>query len=66
MNPQAPTTKNLTKLHKKDPLIRPLMNYIQTPTYKVSKLITQILNNKIYFIYKYAIVNRKVKIFFFN
>jgi len=41
MNPLAPTIKGLIKLHKPDHPIRPIVNWRNTPVYKLAKLFTQ-------------------------
>lgn len=37
MNPQAPSFKGLPKLHKEGLPIRPLVNFISAPSYKLTK-----------------------------
>jgi len=59
MNPTAPTLKGLIKLHKQDKPIRPLINFIGAPTYKISKLLTKYLNENYNFEQKYNIKNSK-------
>jgi hypothetical protein len=40
LNPSAPTIKGLIKLHKPDQPIRPVVNWRDTPAYKLSQLLT--------------------------
>jgi len=41
MNPFAPSSKGLIKIHKPDQLIRPVANWRNAPAYKLSKLFTE-------------------------
>ena len=43
-NPQPPTLKAQIKIHKPDNPIRPVVNNINSPTYKISKLLAKKLN----------------------
>ena len=45
-NPSPPVMKALPKIHKQNIPIRPVINCINSPNYKVSKLITKILKEK--------------------
>jgi hypothetical protein len=41
MQPSAPSVKGLIKIHKSDQPIRPVVNWRNTPAYKLSKLFTE-------------------------
>jgi hypothetical protein len=41
MNPPAPSIKGLIKIHKPDQPIRPVINWRNAPTYRLSKLFTE-------------------------
>ena len=43
MNPVAPKLKGLVKLHKADRPMRPLVNCIQSPCYKIAKFVATFL-----------------------
>jgi hypothetical protein len=43
-DPQPPTLKAQIKIHKPDNPIRPVVNNINSPTYKISKLLAKKLN----------------------
>jgi len=45
MNPSAPSIKGLIKLHKPDQPIRPVVNWRNTPAYRLSRLFTDKINH---------------------
>ena len=45
MNPSAPSIKGLIKLHKPDQPIQPVVNWRNTPAYRLSKLFTDKINH---------------------
>jgi hypothetical protein len=45
MNSSAPTIKGLIKLHKRDQLIRPVVNWRKAPAYKLAQLFTKIVGH---------------------
>jgi len=56
-NPIAPKLNTLIKLHKTDKPIRPLINSKTAPNYKIGKIITKILKEKLQLENKYNIKN---------
>lgn len=54
MNPSAPVLYDLSKIHKSDISIRPVVSYIKAPSYKICKTInlklSQILNFQLKYI----------------
>ncbi len=56
-NPIAPKLNTLIKLHKIDKPIRPLINSKTAPNYKIGKIITKILKEKLQLENKYNIKN---------
>jgi hypothetical protein len=47
MNPAAPTIRGLIKIHKPNAPIRPIVNWMQAPTYKIAKLLIKKLTQYI-------------------
>jgi hypothetical protein len=47
MNPDTPTLRGLMKIHKADVPIRPVVNYINAPAYKLAKFFTKVLQSHI-------------------
>jgi hypothetical protein len=45
MNPSAPSIKGLTKLHKPDQLIQPVVNWRNAPAYELTRLFTDKSNH---------------------
>ena len=56
-NPKQPKLNSLIKIHKKELPIRPLINSKTAPNYKLAKLITKELTNKLNLKYKHNIKN---------
>lgn len=46
-NPSAPCLKGLPKIHKTNMPIRPLVNFISSPTYNISKRLEYIIKNQV-------------------
>ena len=57
MNPIAPKLKGLVKLHKEARPMRPLVNYIQSPCYKIAKIAAEFLKENFQFNTRYNIWN---------
>jgi len=55
--PQPPTLKAQIKLHKPDNPIRPVINNINTPTYKITKHLIEIINRHIHLSNHYNVKN---------
>ena len=55
MNPQPPILYGLPKLHKTNYPLRPVVSYINTPTYKICKYLNDLLKNMV--ISKFSIKN---------
>ena len=49
MTPIAPKLKELEKLHKEARLMRPLVNRIQSPCYKIAKIVAEFLKKNFRF-----------------
>jgi hypothetical protein len=47
INPHAPTLKGLPKLHKEDKPIRPLVNYMPAPAYRLAKKLERIIKTEV-------------------
>jgi hypothetical protein len=48
MNPKAPTLKAQIKLHNIAMTMRPVTNYIETPTYKLAEIKREYVQNYIH------------------
>ena len=57
MNPAAPKLKGLVKLHKADRPMRPLVNCIQSPCYKIAKFVATFLKENYQFAPRKSIRN---------
>jgi hypothetical protein len=57
MNPTAPKLKGLTKLHKESRPIRPPVNCIQSPSYRIAKIAAKFLKENCQFEPVYSIRN---------
>lgn len=57
MNPRPPILRAQPKIHKKDTPIRPVINYIPAPAYKLAKHLTTILKEILDLPYTYTIRN---------
>ena len=55
MNPQPPILYGLPKLHKTNYPLRPVVSYINTPTYKICKYLNDLLKDMV--ISKFSIKN---------
>ena len=53
--PQPPTLKAQIKIHKPNNPIRPVVNNINAPTYKLTKLLTKTLNEYLHLKYQYNV-----------
>jgi hypothetical protein len=49
LNPIPPSIKGLIKVHKPDSPIRPVINWKNTPAYKLAKLVSEIIKKYIPF-----------------
>ena len=58
-NPQAPILRTATKIHKANNPIRPIVNYIPAPAYKLKKFLKKLLKSKLFIENKYNIINSK-------
>nr|XP_022904588.1 uncharacterized protein LOC111416729 [Onthophagus taurus] len=58
MNPKIPLLYSLTKLHKNNSPIRPIISSIDSSTYRICKFLIQFFKNVINFKADYAITNR--------
>jgi hypothetical protein len=47
LNPAAPNIRGLIKIHKREAPIRPVVNWMNAPAYKLAKLLTKILQTHI-------------------
>jgi len=56
-NPKPPTLKAQIKLHKDSNLIRPVINYIYTPSYKTAKMLNKILQQHLNLDNHYTVAN---------
>lgn len=59
INPKAPNLKALLKIHKKDVPIRPLGNFMNAPSYKLTKYLNRILKKEIKFVHTYNLKNNR-------
>lgn len=46
-NPQAPILRGLPKIHKPDIPIRPLVNFMPSPAYKIAKMLDKVIRKEI-------------------
>ena len=56
-NPKAPKLRTNTKIHKINYPIRPIVNYMSAPAYKIKKYLNKYLKNKLIIENKYNIKN---------
>ena len=56
-NPKAPNLRSTTKIHKPNAPIRPIVNYMPAPAYRVKKLLNKYLKQKLIIEHKYNIIN---------
>jgi hypothetical protein len=59
MTPMAPQLNALIKIHKEDKPVKPVINNIRAPSYKIAKYINKKLNQLIQLPYTYAAKNSK-------
>jgi hypothetical protein len=59
LNPSPPTIKGLVKIHKPTQPIRPVVNWRNTPAYKLAKLFTQKINQLTPLPYSFNVKNTK-------
>ena len=58
-NPKAPILRTSTKIHKLNTPVRPIVNYIPAPAYKVKKYLNKLLKQKLIINNTYNIKNSK-------
>jgi hypothetical protein len=56
-NPQPPTLKAQIKIHKPDNPIRPVVNNMSAPAYKISKLLAKKLNGYLNLDYQFNVTD---------
>jgi hypothetical protein len=57
INPKAPNLRGQPKLHKEGIPIRPVVNFMNAPTYKLCKFLNTKLNNKLNYTQDYSVKN---------
>jgi hypothetical protein len=57
IKPQSPTMNALIKIHKENEPIRPVVNNIQAPSYKIAKFLNNWLSNQIQLPNRYTTYN---------
>jgi hypothetical protein len=57
MNPETPHIHGTIKLHKEEKSVRPIVNWKNSPGYKIATLITRLLKDSTHLSYTYNIQN---------
>jgi hypothetical protein len=57
LNPTAPNIRGLIKIHKIEAPIRPVVNWMNAPAYKLAKLLTKLLQTHIPLSYSFNVLN---------
>jgi hypothetical protein len=57
LNPNSPSIRSLIKIHKTEKLIRPIINWMNAPAYKISKFLTKIIDDFVQLPFTYNVQN---------